>query len=106
EDWTRRAGFWAEIIHPEDQDEALANCALCAGRGRGHNFAYRAVDADGEVHHLFNVVRAVRGPRGMAVALRGILFDVTHDPALLNGTGSLREISVQLPFEEDEEEEF
>lgn len=99
ERWTGSAGFWAEMIHPEDRDEALANCALCAGRGRGHNFAYRAITAEGEVHHFFNVVRTVRGPRGLAVRLRGILFDVTQSPELLNGDGALREIAVQPPDE-------
>lgn len=97
-DWTGRAGFWAETIHPDDRDEATGNCALCAGRGRGHNFSYRAVSADGEIRHFYNVVRVLRGPRGMAVYLRGILFDVTDDTGALD-SGPLAGIRVQAPEE-------
>ena len=93
--WTGRAGFWAEIIHPDDRDEALANCALCAGRGRGHNFGFRAIDASGNVHRFFNVLRVVRGPRKLAVKLRGILFEVPDSVAMLTQDDPLMQIGIQ-----------
>ena len=99
EDWTGRAGFWAEIIHPDDRDEALANCALCAGRGRGHNFSYRALGADGQVHRFFNVLRVIRGPKKLAVRMRGILFDVTDPIDLLDEHSPLHEVHIQQPLE-------
>lgn len=94
EDWTGRAGFWVEMIHPEDRDEAIANCALCAGRGRGHNFAYRAFDAQGNVHRFYNVLRVIRGPKRLAIKLRGILF-LTDSDGLSDDLNPLMQIGIQ-----------
>lgn len=94
-DWTRSPTFWSDIIHPEDRDEATANCAICAGRRRGHNFSYRAIAASGEVHRFYNIVRVVHGPKGMATHLRGILFDVTDDPDALSEASPLMQIESQ-----------
>lgn len=100
--WTGKAGFWAEIIHPDDRDEALANCALCAGRARGHNFSYRAVSIDREVRRFFNVLRVIRGPKRLAIQMRGILFDVTDPADLLDETSPLHDIHVQQAVEAPE----
>ncbi|HEX7071855.1 MAG TPA: PAS domain-containing protein [Rhodothermales bacterium] len=95
--WTGRPGFWAKIIHDDDRDETLANCAICAGRARGHNFAYRALAADGTYRHIFNVLRVIRGPRGLAIRLRGILFEVDDPESFASGTHPLLEIQRQEP---------
>jgi hypothetical protein len=101
--WTERPGFWAKVIHPEDRDEALANCAICAGRGRGHNFSYRALAADGTLRHYYNVLRVIRGPRGLAVRMRGILFEVDDPESFVSGTHPLLDIQRQEPEVEVED---
>lgn len=82
EAWTTQPGFWTQSVLEEDRDDALANCALCTGRGRGHNFSFRIVASDGRILRFFNVVRAVRGSKGVAVRLRGILFEATDETGL------------------------
>ena len=75
----REPGFWTEtVVHPEDRDGAVAFCALATGQGRDHDFRYRALTADGAVVWLHDLVTVLRGPRGVAERLRGIM--VRTDP--------------------------
>ncbi len=74
ERWMREPTFWADVVlHPEDRNEAIAYCALATGQCRDHDFVYRAVAADGRIVTLHDIVRVVRGPRGLATHLRGIM---------------------------------
>ena len=78
ERWTSEPGFWTDtILHPGDRDHAISYCALCTGKGQDHDFEYRAVTADGRTKILHDVVKVVKGRRGVAVRLRGIMIDVT-----------------------------
>ena len=73
-------GFWADVVvHPEDRDDAIAYCALATGNGRDHTFEYRARAADGRIVWLRDIVRVVRGDKGMPVRLRGVMVDITHE---------------------------
>lgn len=83
ERWTSEPTFWADVVvHPEDRADAVAHCARSTGKGENHDFEYRAVAADGRVLLLHDVVRVVKGPRGVAVRLRGIMIDVTPEPEM------------------------
>lgn len=76
--WVSDPQFWAgTVVHPEDRSEAVAYCALATGQGRDHDFRYRAVAADGRVVTLFDVVHVIKGRRGVAATLRGVMIDVT-----------------------------
>lgn len=76
--WTEEPGFWAQtVVHPEDRDEAIAFCALATGKCEDHDFVYRARTADGRTVWLHDVVTVVRGARGVAERLRGVMLDVT-----------------------------
>jgi PAS domain S-box-containing protein len=69
-------GFWADHIHPDDRDEAVAFCLDRSGRDLEYEFEYRMVGADGRavwVHDIVNVVPENGSPK----MLRGFLFDVT-----------------------------
>jgi PAS domain-containing protein len=76
--WVSEVSFWADqVVHPADRDEAIAYCALATGKGRDHAFEYRATAADGRTLTLIDYVQVVRGPRGIATRLRGIMIDVS-----------------------------
>lgn len=78
--WTDEPTFWGEtVVHPEDRDEAIAFCAVATGACRDHDFVYRAVRADGSVVWLHDIVKVVKGPKGVAERLRGIMIDITSD---------------------------
>ena len=76
--WTREPSFWADVVvHPQDRDDAVAYCALCTGKGQDHDFEYRAVAADGRTVWLHDIVRVIKGSKGIATRLRGIMLDIT-----------------------------
>jgi PAS domain-containing protein len=78
--WVSEQDFWARsVVHPDDRLDAVAYCALATGQGRDHDFRYRAVAADGRVVVMHDVVHVVKGPRGVASVLRGVMIDLTDD---------------------------
>lgn len=94
--WTTEATFWADsVVHPEDRDDAVAYCALATGKCLDHAFVYRANTADGRVRWLADYVQVVRGPKGIAERLRGIMIDVTEEVAAERGEQAWRSPSKQ-----------
>ena len=76
--WTTEATFWADsVVHPDDRSDAIAFCALATGQCRDHDFVYRAVADDGRIVWLHDIVKVIRGPRGIPERLRGVMIDVT-----------------------------
>lgn len=76
ENWFQ-LGFWANhVVHPEDQADAVAFCALATGKGRDHDFQYRALRADGSVVHLHDMVHVIKGSLGLPTRLRGVMVVV------------------------------
>ena len=74
-----KAGFWADaVLHDEDRGEAIAYCALATGQGRDHQFEYRGRRADGATRWIYDVVKVVKGPKGVATRLRGVMLDITE----------------------------
>lgn len=70
-------GFWATtVVHPDDQADAVAFCALATGKGRDHDFQYRARRADGSVVVLHDMVHVIKGPLGLPARLRGVMIVV------------------------------
>lgn len=77
--WTAEPAFWSrEVLHPEDADDAVAHCAICAAMRQDHEFEHRAVAADGRTVWVHHFVRAIPGAKGVAVRLRGVMVDVTE----------------------------
>ena len=86
--WIKEATFWADsVVHPDDRSDAIAFCALATGQSRDHDFVYRAVADDGRVVWLHDIVKVIRGPRGIPERLRGVMIDVTstHTETSLEG---------------------
>jgi PAS domain S-box-containing protein len=71
-------GFWANaILHGEDRRDAIAYCALATAQCRDHQFEYRGRRADGAVRWIYDVVKVVKGAKGVPVKLRGVMLDIT-----------------------------
>jgi PAS domain S-box-containing protein len=69
-------GFWAEHIHPEDRELAVARRREATARRRGLDFEYRFLAGDGRtvwLHDLSAVTVEDGGPRW----LRGIMVDTS-----------------------------
>lgn len=80
ERWTSEPAFWAEtVVHPDDRSDAIAFCALATGKCADHDFVYRATTADGRTVWLHDIVTVIRGNRGVASKLRGIMIDVSEE---------------------------
>jgi PAS domain S-box-containing protein len=77
EDWYR-PDFWAEHIHPEDRDGALAFCRDATVAGRDHAFEYRFRTADGRHLWFRDIVHVVKNPSGEPFQLRGLMVDITQ----------------------------
>ncbi len=76
----REPGFWAKtVVHPDDELDAVAYCALATGQGRDHDFHYRARTASGETVLLHDVVHVIKSPLGLAARLRGIMVPVARE---------------------------
>lgn len=75
--WTTEPTFWADIVvHPEDRNDAIAFCALATGKGVDHAFQYRARRSDGRTVRLYDIVKVIKGPRGVAQRLRGLMVEL------------------------------
>lgn len=83
--------FWLEHVHPEDAQGAR-EVYLYSTHGKGLEFEYRMVTADGRVVWIRNIVNVAAG--GGVSKLQGFMFDVSqhHQVELvmrtLAGTGS------------------
>lgn len=73
----RQPGFWASILHPDDQHWALTFCAECTKEGRDHAFEYRMTAADGRTLWFRDVVYVLRDAEGKPSKLRGVMIDIT-----------------------------
>lgn len=79
-EWTKD-GFWQDIlVHPEDRDWCVNFCGVATGECADHAFLYRAKRADGEIIWIKDVVRVI-SEDGKAVALRGLMVEVTEEMA-------------------------
>ena len=79
--WTSEPMFWADtVVHPDDRSDAVAFCAVATGQCRDHDFVYRAVAQDGRVVWLHDIVKVIRGPRGVPERLRGLMIELPGEP--------------------------
>lgn len=77
QEWLADAAFWQNHIHPEDREQAIRYCQQETRGLRNHTFDYRMWKADGSLVWIKDVVSVIRGD-GKAVALRGLMVDVTE----------------------------
>ncbi len=77
EQWLNEPDFWANHLHPDDRQSAIAFCAQATQACQNHDFEYRMIAQDGRVVWLRDIVSLVI-ENGVPVTLRGIMVDVTQ----------------------------
>lgn len=78
--WSREPTFWTDVVvNPDDRDHAIAYRALASGRGKEHDFIYRARRRDGSTAWLHDFIRVVSSPYRPIPVLRGVTIDVTDE---------------------------
>ncbi len=77
EEWLGHASFWADHIHPEDREQAVAFCLQSMKQKCNHEFEYRMVAVDGKVVWLHDIV-TVMIKDDKVTQLCGIMVDVSE----------------------------
>ncbi len=77
QEWLADPAFWQNHIHPDDREQAIGYCHQETRGLRNHTFDYRMRKADGSLVWIKDVVSVIRED-GKAVALRGLMVDVTE----------------------------
>jgi PAS domain S-box-containing protein len=83
-------GFWADHIHPEDREAAIAFCREHSACDTDFELEYRMVAADGRSVRLHDVVNVV-AENGRPTVIRGFLIDVTARRQAEDESRTLRE---------------
>ncbi len=68
---------WAQMLHPDDRDEAVRRCMDATAQGLDHNLEYRVITADGDVRWFEDVVSVSVEPNG-CVRLIGVMIDISE----------------------------
>jgi len=76
--WLETPDFWADHLHPEDRQEALACEREVMEKGTPRSVEYRIKAADGRVLWFRDSMHPVSGPTGKVEQLRGIMVDITE----------------------------
>ncbi len=69
--------FWAEHIHPEDQEDAVAFCREASQHQNHFEFEYRMHAADGQIVWFRDMVTVQRDEDGPGM-LHGFMIDITE----------------------------
>ncbi|HKZ05591.1 MAG TPA: ATP-binding protein [Methylomirabilota bacterium] len=78
EHWLREGDFFAQRIHKDDRDGAVAQCRTAIATGADHEFEYRAVAADGRAVWVRDIIHVLRDSAGRPRQLRGLTVDLTE----------------------------
>lgn len=80
--WLETADFWINLIHPEDRERVVRDCAAAVAQSRDHQVEYRAIAADGRVVWLRDLIQVIARGAGQATQLRGVMVDITAQKEL------------------------
>ena len=69
--------LWEEIMHPDDREPLRLETEDAMAAGRKGELEYRIIRGDGEERWVWDRFVVARDARGEAVALEGLLIDVT-----------------------------
>jgi PAS domain S-box-containing protein len=75
--WTDNPDFWADRLHPEDREWAIAHRRKQLREGRDHEAEYRLVAADGRALWFRESVRVVQPGPDRPVMLCGLMVNIT-----------------------------
>jgi len=78
QEWYADPNFWANHVHPDDRDWAVALCTKATADGDDHVMQYRMLTADGRVLWVHDMVRVVAGRADGRRQLRSVIVDITE----------------------------
>ncbi|MBV6285719.1 bifunctional diguanylate cyclase/phosphodiesterase [Pseudomonas aegrilactucae] len=71
-----KAGFWRDILHPDDALWAQAYCDSETAAGRDHSLDYRVIRADGSILWVRDIVSLIE--HGPTPVMRGLMIDISE----------------------------
>lgn len=71
-----KAGFWRDILHPDDALWAQAYCDSETAAGRDHSLDYRVIRADGSILWVRDIVSLIK--HGHTPVMRGLMIDISE----------------------------
>lgn len=77
EEWLADPAFWQNHIYAGDREQAVRYCHRETRELRNHTFDYRMIKANGGLVWIKDVVSVIKED-GKAVALRGLMVDITE----------------------------
>ncbi len=78
EEWYADPQFWANHLHPDDRDGAVALCGEAIAEGRDHVMQYRMLAADGRVVWMHDLVRVLPATADGRRQLRAVMVDISE----------------------------
>jgi PAS domain S-box-containing protein len=75
-EWLHDPTFWADKIHPDDREWAIAFCVENSQSKLQYDFEYRMIAKDGSVIWMRDIVNVIQ-ENGIPVSLKGIMIDIT-----------------------------
>ena len=76
-EWEANPSLWAEILHPEDRDQVLAEFAECAKGGKPFRCDYRMLTKAGDVIWVRDHATLLQDPAGPGLVVQGVVIDIT-----------------------------
>lgn len=98
QDWYEIENFWENnLLHPEDRDQAIADCIEGSSHGDPFEIEYRVVDRSGQTIWVRDLLKPHLNANGEVDLLRGVLIDITREKQmeseLLESETRFREIA-------------
>ena len=81
-EWLAEPSFWADHVHPEDRQRAVARFVRVATEGGHFDQEYRFLANDGGWVWLRDIGHAVKDVNGEPVLIRGLMVEITSQKAL------------------------
>lgn len=78
ERWLSEPDFWANLVYPDDLEEAAAFCKAATAQGESHIFEYRVVAADGRIVWIRDFGRVILDDEGRPLRLHDLMVDITE----------------------------
>lgn len=72
------AGAWAESLHPEDRDRALAHAESVTGTDGPYSDEYRMIAADGRTVWFHDEAVLIRDEAAVPLMWQGVMVDITQ----------------------------
>ncbi len=95
EEWASDEDLFAEVLHPDDRDQVMAEHLRTRETGEPFRMEYRMIGRDGSVHWFLDEAAVIRDDTGRPAYNHGFLLDITArkklEDALRRGQEELRQ---------------